>query len=173
MRDWNNDGKEDVWDDIYYMENIDRYYNDSSGNASDYDLDDASDDDSVGYSYSRARSRKSNISSHYTSTSTNSYNPDGISDNVLAMIGAGAIGVPLSVIGFKLVASFSSGKLTSEFGAFMLFGGFIFDVFTIMYFSKLINVLFFKKHDDVYIVLTIVLTALLVIWFFWYAVFSR
>ncbi len=43
MRDWNDDGEIDEFDDVYYMENVDPYYNDSSNNL-DLDVDDDFDD---------------------------------------------------------------------------------------------------------------------------------
>ena len=38
MTDWNHDGKDDYWDDVYYMENIDRSYRDD-------EIKDGNDDD--------------------------------------------------------------------------------------------------------------------------------
>ena len=80
MRDWDHDGDQDYWDDVYYLENVDPYYNKSSDS---FDLDDDDDDDDY-YSSSSGSSRshtptRSTYSRTRSSYKKNIYAPSGLS----------------------------------------------------------------------------------------------
>ena len=47
MRDWDNNGEMDYWDDVFYLENLEREYNhsDEIDLNDDFDIDDDIDDD--------------------------------------------------------------------------------------------------------------------------------
>ena len=71
MRDWNHDGNEDYWDDIYYMENIESYYHNDEAKINDEDDDDIDelvDGLLTGANYSSGGQRYSSYTPTQTST---------------------------------------------------------------------------------------------------------
>ena len=89
MRDWNHDGNEDYWDDIYYMENIESYYHNDEANINDEDddIDELVDDLQTSANYSSCGQRY------------NSYTPTQTSTGVPFIVRLIIAGIIISIVG--------------------------------------------------------------------------